>query len=183
MLKLCLFYVLRPESDIATKAVQSLKIGAELQIPMLELALHGELNGVSHGFVVILFEDFRLGYSKIEPSRTTYNISLQDFLIKDLLHKRNDQYKFLISSLKKKSKELFSTDRPCSSCPEHEDFTSTEVLSKSLPDLLQSYQSNNLITEKSRLHGNGSLAEQQLVSVELTLDTSESENQEVSTET
>ncbi|XP_057301627.1 intermembrane lipid transfer protein VPS13D-like isoform X2 [Hydractinia symbiolongicarpus] len=168
----------RPENDIATKAVQSLKIVAELQIPMLELALHGELNGVSHGFVVILFEDFRLRYGKIEPSRTTYNISLQDFLIKDLLHKRNDQYKFLISSLKKKSKELFSTDRPCSSCPEHEDFTSTEVLSKSLPVLSQSYQPNNLITEKSRLHRNGSPAKQQLVSVEVTLDTSESENQE-----
>ena len=72
------------------------KITAEFKMPCLQLELHGEMSGKSCGFVLIVFQDFHVGFSNVDHPFTTTAITLQSFFIEDLLHPSKDKYRYVM---------------------------------------------------------------------------------------
>ena len=74
------------------------KLNATFQIPSVQIELHGELQGKSHGFVIVEFDTFDLKYNDSQNLSGILTISLQSFSIEDLLHDKQDKYRYLVSS-------------------------------------------------------------------------------------
>ena len=116
------------------------KVNATFQIPSVQIELHGELQGKSHGFVIVEFDTFDLKYNDSQNLSGILTISLQSFSIEDLLHDKQDKYRYLVSSSCDITyNKLSKMYRRYTSCPEDIDNFAKHGLSKSLPSNLDTF--------------------------------------------
>ena len=116
------------------------KLNAAFQISSVQIELHGELRGQSHGFVIVKFDTFDLKYSKYQNLSGILTISLESFSIEDLLHDKQDKYRYLVSSsYDMTNSKLSKMYRKYTSCPEDIDSYGKHRLSTSLPSNLDTF--------------------------------------------